>query len=283
MLRVVVLTTGQPNQAALCQKLAAHCDIVAIVLSDNRPRAAAARRWRQFRQGLASRLVGRPFRQAWQQLQQRYQASAPRFPEAPCARVSQINDPQTLETLTRHRPDRVIVSGTNLVGRGIIDWASQRGGMINLHTGLSPYMRGGPNCTNWCLAEGALHLIGNTVHWLDAGIDAGPIVATEQTPLTGHETLTDLHWKNMEHAHALCVRAVQRVAAGQPVPRVPQREIAEGRLFANRQWNGRAMRAAWANFTRSYTPHYFAGEDYRRQSSQLRLVSLDSSEAACMS
>jgi len=37
----------------------------------------------------------------------------------------------------------------------------------------------------WCLAKNWLHLIGNTVMWIDPGIDSGDLLSTERTPLDG--------------------------------------------------------------------------------------------------
>src|SRR5207253_2541544 len=125
----------------------------------------------------------------------------PRFPDVPLVRVRNINDTATREFLQQLRPDLVTVAGTNMVGPTLLAEASEGRGVVNLHTGLSPYVKGGPNCTNWCLAEGTFHLIGNTVMWLDPGIDTGRIIASERTPLAGDEDLAELHWKVMEHAH----------------------------------------------------------------------------------
>lgn len=275
-MRAVVLTTGQPNQMALCHELGVVCQLVHVVVAQNRPgtRLSLAHRLTLWRNRLDGRLAGQPCREAWQALQARYRARYSQFPEVPCTSVRNINEPQTLRVLQREDPDLVIVSGTTLVETPLIAWAAQKQGIVNLHTGLSPYVRGGPNCTNWCLAQRTFHLIGNTVLWLDAGIDAGPIITSEQTPLTGTEDLVGLHWKVTEHAHALLVRAIARLAAGLSVPRVPQHTIARGRLFTARQWNALAMRAAWRNFRHQYTPAYFASEEYRSQSARLMVVPL---------
>ena len=95
-----------------------------------------------------------------------------------------------------------------MVKKEIIDEAKKINCIIlNLHTGVSPYIKGGPNCTNWCLANN-YYLIGNTVMTLDAGIDSGAIIATECTKLDGNESLFDLHYKVMEHGFDLYVRVI---------------------------------------------------------------------------
>lgn len=274
-MKVVVLTVEAPNQAALCRKLDAHCELVGIVLSRNIVKRRFWHRLWIFRNRVEGRLVRSPFVTVWRELQHRYRTHVPTFPDVPVVRVRNVNDPTTLRFLRQVAPDLVVVSGTNLVDRRIIEWSSGCRGIINLHTGLSPYMKGGPDCTNWCLVERAFHVIGSTVLWLDAGIDSGPILSTERTPLTGRETLFELHWKVMEHAHDLCVRAVRALAAGRPVPRIAQDRIAEGRTCSSLEWGRAAIRRAWANFTTLYNPDSLSGDGSGHPSARLTLYPLD--------
>jgi methionyl-tRNA formyltransferase len=273
-MKVVILTGDQPNQAALCHKLQPHCDIRAIVLSANRPRKSPsrARRWRILMNRIAGRLAGRPFVAAWQQLQQSYRELYPGFPDVPVVRVRNVNDAATVETIERISPDLIIVSGTNLIGGKIIGMTSQKMGMVNLHTGISPYIKGAPNCTNWCLAEKSFHLIGNTVMWLDAGIDTGNIIASAQTPLTGDETLDEMHWKVMEHAHSMLVQTVRRLSLGAPLSSIPQDSIGDGKTFYNIDWNGPAMLRARINFKRHYAPYFTDLGRRRAEASRLTLL-----------
>jgi len=272
-MKVVILTLDQPNQVALCHKLEPYCEIAAIVLSQNVPRKrpAASRRFRSLINRVSARLVGHPFIAAWQQLQRSYEERYGHFPDAPLVRVKNINDAATIQVIEEKSPDLVIVSGTNLVGRKIIELASHRGGLLNLHTGLSPYIKGGPNCTNWCLAQGLFHLIGNTVMWLDAGIDSGNIIASEQTALTGDETLGELHWKVMEHAQSMCVDVVSRLASGKPVPSVPQDRIGSGQTYYNSDWDMQAMLRARSNFKNHYRAYF---RDLERQSGQTMSITV---------
>jgi methionyl-tRNA formyltransferase len=273
-MKVVILTGDQANQAALCHKLQPHCEISAIVLSENRPRKSPppARQLHLLVNRISGRLAGRPFINAWQQLQQSYRELYPNFPAVPTVRVENVNDALTVQTIERNSPDLIIVSGTNLVGKKIIGLTSQKMGMVNLHTGISPYIKGAPNCTNWCLAEKSFHLIGNTVMWLDAGIDTGNIIASEQTPLDGDETLYELHWKVMEHAHALLVKAVSKLARGESLSSIPQDSIDAGKTFYNIDWDARAMLKARRNFERHYSSYFTDTERRRAQSTALKLL-----------
>jgi methionyl-tRNA formyltransferase len=251
-MRVLVLTTREPNQAALVRKLASRCEVAGVVLSANSPRRPPRHRGRLLANRIAARTVGRPFTAAWFELLARYDREHGGFPDSPRIQVDNVNDQGTLDAIADLSPDLIAVSGTNLVGERVIDAAGRTRGIVNLHTGISPHVKGGPNCTNWCLAEGWFHLIGNSVMWLDRGIDSGNLIASERTPLTGEEGLGELHWRVMEHAHDLCARAVAAIAAGEPVPDVAQAEVGSGPTFHNADWTASAMLRARRNFARRY-------------------------------
>lgn len=275
-MKAVILTGNQGNQKALCNKIAEICEISAIVLSKNIPRkkTTVARQARTLFNRIGNRLVGRPLIETWFKMLGEYDARFPHFPNVPIIEVENINDKATLETLEKFAPDLTIVSGTNLVGKRIIKTAEQRKGIVNLHTGISPYVKGGPNCTNWCLSKNWFHLIGNTIMWLDAGIDTGKIISTEQTPLDGSETLFELHWKVMEHAHDLYVRAIRQIAEDKEVPSIPQSSICEGTLFYTVDWNLSAARNALKNFQKNYDSFFADTENQKRLTAELKLVSL---------
>lgn len=277
-MKVVILTTEQGNQVALCYRLMPHCEVAGIVLSKNLPRKPIPfkRRLHGLINRTSVRLLGSPLLAAWDQLQKAYRDLYPVLPEVPIVRVNNVNDAATIEMLREHQPDLIVVSGTNLVGRKVMESAPRNARFVNLHTGISPYVKGGPNCTNWCLAERTFHLIGNTIMWLDPGIDSGDIIATEQTRLDGQETLFEVHWKVMEHAHDLYSRVISLLAKGQQPPSVPQESVGIGRTFYSAEWNGIAARRALLNFEQSYARFFGNPNAQHHQRQYLRLIPLES-------
>jgi folate-dependent phosphoribosylglycinamide formyltransferase PurN len=253
-MRVLVLTNKQSNQNALISKLAERVEIAAVVNSRNIPRKrpSIAKRLRSYINAFAARTAGRELLNAWTEMLRRYEAKYPQFDGAPLIDVDNINDAATHEAIDKYAPELVVVSGTNLVGRKLIERSKALGNIVNLHTGISPYVKGGPNCTNWCLAKAWFHLIGNTVMWLDAGVDSGALIATERTPLDGSESLADLQWKVMEHGHQIYVEAVSGIGEGASVPSIRQDAIAEGVEFRSAEWTGAEMKRAVANFRKGY-------------------------------
>lgn len=252
-MRVVILTNGQSNQMVLAHRIRSVADVAAVVVSKNIPRLKPrlSKTLRLRLNAVAGRTVGKPLVNAWKGMLEEYDREVSEFP-ARIIEVRNVNDEATIETLAAEKPDLVVVSGTNLVGSKVIAAARDLGGIVNLHTGISPYVRGGPNCTNWCLANGWFDLIGNTVMWLDRGIDTGDLIATERTELDGSESLVRLHRKVMDHGHSLYVRALARIAQGAEVPSVTQGMIATGHHFNSVDWTAGQMARAIRNFRTSY-------------------------------
>jgi len=272
-MRVAVLVGEQASQIALCHKLAEHCDLVSIILSKNIPRKPKPflQRAKLLLNRFEVRVAGHPLVNAWLLMQSRYTQSYSLPSNVPVIRVSNVNDGVVIERIEASGADLVAVSGTNLIGHKVIESSLRKSGIVNLHTGISPYVKGGPNCTNWCLARRWFHLIGNSILWLNQGIDSGPIIATEQTPLTGNESLPDLHWKVMQHAHEMYVAVVEAIAAGRQLRRISQSSIAEGRTFLSSEWDGLQAATAWRNYSRYFDPSLIRSSAFRQLSAELKL------------
>lgn len=209
-------------------------------------------RRRKLLRSAISLTVARGLRSAWQATMRHYDERFPAWPAVAASAHPSANAPDLIALLEREQPDLLLVSGTDLLRTATLDSLPTK--VMNLHTGISPYIKGGPNCTNWALALGEFDLIGNTIMWIDPGIDSGALIATERTPLSGAETLAELHIKVMDHAHDLYRRAVERFVDDEPLPAVPQREIGKGRLFLSNQWDSVAMLRAVFNFRMRYEP-----------------------------
>jgi len=244
-MKTILLCGVAPNQRALAHRLHAVGPLSAIIA------VQLVRAKRNWSQSIASATVGRPLAHAWNVLMSYYDQRYPTFPVAPTIRPS-ANAPEVEEILRREAPDLVLVSGTDLLKQPVIE--SVAGRIMNLHTGISPFVKGAPNCTAWALARGEFKLIGNTIMWLDAGVDSGNIIATERTSLTGRESLPELYLKVMEHAHDLYCRAYRMFLAGRTLQSVPQHELGVGRVYRLREWNAARMASAVLNFTFRFDP-----------------------------
>jgi len=255
-------------------------ELVGIVFSENRVSGSAgARRGRRTLRRLTRAPFNWPFRKAWFQLLDSYRNEFRAAPDVSTWHVAEVNDELTSEIITSTDPDVVLVSGTNLLRSQLIVHAngSSRYGTINLHTGLSPYIRGGPNCTNWCLATRRPWMIGNTLMWIDEGIDSGDILATEGTPIDGGETLLQFHRRVMDHAHDLTCRTITAVKAGLVTPRSQGSFGASGDLYLTRDWSPTKMSRA-SLYLRTRYRHDVSQEGFDNQREKLELVQLGQAE-----
>ena len=213
------------------------------------------------------------FRRAWFNMLRHYNSRFNDFCISPNLFCDDVNDSAVASFISDFKPDLVVVSGTNLLKEPLINEIHKHGKVINLHTGISPYIKGGPNCTNWCLFLREFNLIGNTVMWLDKGIDSGNIITTEMTPLTGEESLLDLHIKVMDHAHMLYTESIRRFSKGVILPDISQNDFEIKRLFLSKQWGLFQMLIALFNF---YV-YYHKGSKYLIISDSVRLIKLSNS------
>ncbi|WP_353485467.1 formyltransferase family protein [Haliscomenobacter sp.] len=244
-MKIFLIFGAGANQCALAQRL--HQDIpLAHIAKINIARKGK----RKIVRTLVSRTLAFGLHKAWAKMMNHYEDLFVDWPSVSSSVHSSANAENLVTLIERENPDLVLVSGTDLLTGATLDRFSTR--VMNLHTGISPYIKGGPNCTNWALALNEFDLIGNTIIWIDPGIDTGSIITTERTPLTGNESLTELHIKVMDHAHDLYCRAVKSFIEGKKLPSVPQNSIGKGRLFYTRDWNSIAMIKASINFKFCY-------------------------------
>lgn len=171
---------------------------------------------------------------SWWGMKTHYDKSFKNYPNVETIDVENINSDEAFEFSKKLDADLILVSGTRLIKDKMLSLNPDIG-ILNLHTGLSPYIKGGPNCTNWCIATKQFHLIGNTVMWIDLGIDTGNILTTERTQFTGDENLSNIHLKVMEHAHELYLKAIKDIENGNRRS-VPQNEITDGKTYFTKEW-----------------------------------------------
>ena len=248
-MKVVALIGPGANHRALASRLHSVHPLAHVAIV----RSPAPARRQPIAPRLAARTIAWPLRRAWFAMLAHYRTTTTPVP-APTSRHLDVNSASVAALIARERPDLVVVSGTNLLRAPLIAQVAAHGRIMNLHTGISPYLKGGPNCTNWALALGRFELIGSTIMWLDRGIDTGDIIATEQAPLSGRERLGELHLRVMEHAHDLYARCYALAVAGEALPSVAQATIGAGLLRRSRDWTATQMLRALANFYLRYRP-----------------------------
>ena len=274
-MKIILLCSSDSNQKALACKIHDIKRIEQVILyrSENKKNLSLLSLVNSFIKKTNTLITGLTYRRAWFGMLNHYKKKFPNFPIPPLFEFSDINHHKVVEYISKSKPDLVIVSGTNLLRKPLIEEILKYGKIMNLHTGLSPYIKGGPNCTNWCLALRRFGFIGNTIMWLNSGIDSGNIIISDTTTLTGKESLSELHIKVMDHGHEMYINAIERFVEGNNLPNISQEEFGEKRLFLSKHWTLLQMIKGLINFYLFYKP----GSKYFSVPKEVRLIKLYSS------
>src|SRR5215472_15573318 len=125
-----------------------------------------------------------------------------------------------VEELRALAPDVMVIwSYSMILPKSVID--VPRRGCVNLHGGLLPHYRG-PHVMQWAIINGETET-GVTLHYVDAGIDTGPVIAEERFPIEPEDDAFVVRGKLREAGTRLLRAWWPAIAAG-TAPRAPQDE-----------------------------------------------------------
>jgi folate-dependent phosphoribosylglycinamide formyltransferase PurN len=110
------------------------------------------------------------------------------FYEFPIATCHAQNSPRSIVRLKQWAPDSIIFTGGDILRQPLLELP--RLGVLNVHLGLLPEIRG-MSSPEWSLLN---HVpVGITIHYMDSGIDTGPILQRNKFPDAAQcESLGDL-------------------------------------------------------------------------------------------
>ncbi|MGI8892285.1 MAG: formyltransferase family protein [Bacteroidia bacterium] len=231
-MKIILWIGNESNQRALANKIHNRYPLTAIVTESRKHKRKLTIK-KIFEKGI-EKIFLRNIAFSWFKMMDYYKNQYPIYPNVPILDVENINNDKVFDYTNEKQPDLIIVSGTRMIRKKLLS-IKPNIGILNLHTGLSPYIKGGPNCTNWCISKKKFHLIGNTIMWIDEGIDSGNILATEFTNFNGFETLLKIHIKVMEHAHELYIRSIENIKNGY-INNIAQKDIDNGITYYNKDW-----------------------------------------------
>lgn len=116
--------------------------------------------------------------------------------EIPLIQVTDLNA-QPSELFVRDlRPDIVVFSGGGLIRKNILEIPEL--GIINCHSGILPTYRG-MDVVEWAVLEAQDQPeLGLTLHFLDRGVDTGPILLYHHESIRSGDTLASIRYR-LEH------------------------------------------------------------------------------------
>ncbi|MDD2767547.1 MAG: formyl transferase [Methylococcus sp.] len=182
-LRIVLLCTDGRSSRILFHGLSPHVDTAAIII-ENPVSARQLIRRRISKLGLANtagqvlfilfnKLLVRLSAKRIRQLIAAYGLDESPLPEEISISVDSVNSEQTIALLRELKPDAVVVNGTRIISRGVLDAVESP--FLNTHMGITPKYRG-VHGGYWALANNDRENCGVTVHLVDTGIDTGGVL-----------------------------------------------------------------------------------------------------------
>jgi len=149
--------------------------------------------------------------------------------------TGQLNSTDTLKILQAQQPEIIILFGTGLIGRKIMDRFPNQ--IINLHVGLSGEYRGS-SCNFWPIYDGRLDCLGATLLKINAGIDTGEVLAQATIDIEEGDTEQSLMGKSLILGMDLTIQALRRWFKGNKTT-LPLEQ--NGKLFQKKDFTPEAI------------------------------------------
>jgi len=156
-------------------------------------------------------ILNRMARQRIEQIKQDHNLDISPIPPLAVSNVSSVNAPETLELIRRFDPEVIVVNGTRIISRTILEGTGAV--FINTHTGITPAYRG-VHGGYWAMYNGDPERCGVTVHLVDAGIDTGEIIARSLINPTEEDSFVTYPYLQISAALPLLLEAIERALGG---------------------------------------------------------------------
>jgi len=127
-------------------------------------------------------------------------------------KLDEESEPAFVRALQAAKVDLVVLAGFMRVLKGDFLRAFE-GRIVNIHPSLLPSF---PGLEAWKQAwDHGVKVTGCTVHFVDAGVDAGPIIGQQPVPVLDDDTPARLHQRIQMAEHELYPKCVAAIARGE--------------------------------------------------------------------
>lgn len=127
--------------------------------------------------------------------------------------VASVNDAECVAFIRDRAPDVIAVCGTSVLKPEVFTLAPK--GTVNIHTGITPEYRSADPIF-WALYRGEPEKVGVTIHYIDRGIDTGPILHQETVPVYAEDSLASIYVRCIRRGAELYWRALDEIENGSP-------------------------------------------------------------------
>lgn len=157
----------------------------------------------------------------------------------------EVNLPFVYDLVKRYKPDAGFVFGSYIIKEPLLSLIPA-GKFINLHLGLSPYYRG--SGTNfWPLVNKEPQYVGATLLHINAGIDAGDIIAHVRPGIVADDTVHTLGCKTIIEASKALGVILDALKEGKELSRVSQWKAEGEKYYKKADFDETALRQYYKN------------------------------------
>ena len=127
--------------------------------------------------------------------------------------VENHNDEKTENLLQQYNPDYVVLGNARILKSNIIQIPKK--GILNAHPAILPKYQG-LDCVGWSILNS--DSVGATVHFIDEGIDSGPIILQETVDYSNCRTLIEVRIMVMKICAKLLAKSILGLESGNLIP-----------------------------------------------------------------
>jgi len=132
-----------------------------------------------------------------------------------------VKDAEVIKKIKKINPEIIFcIGGTEIIPKEVL--ATPKLGCLNIHPALLPKYRGRYS-TAHAIFNGEEYT-GVTVHYMDEGIDSGPIIMQERMKIEENDTAKSLYDKFTLVGEKLFIKFLDMWLSGKDIPSIPQDE-----------------------------------------------------------
>lgn len=146
--------------------------------------------------------------------------------DIPTLEVPDINDASAIEFISAHDPDIIAVCGTSVLRPEVFQLAKK--GTINIHSGIIPEYRSAEP-TFWALYNNEPDKVGVTIHFVDKGVDTGPIIYQQAVGVSKDDNIATLFFKCNKVGAELMVKAIRDIESDDV--KTIRRDVISGKAY----------------------------------------------------
>lgn len=144
--------------------------------------------------------------------------------------ASDLNSVPSVTFMKNKKPDIVLSTGSSMLRKQLFEVSGR--GILNVHMGILPRYRG-IGATEWPIVEKTYEKVGLgiTLHFVDQGVDTGPIAATKRILIKNGDTFEHIEARYLPEMAKLMMEGV-RMARDNTLHTTPQHRSAGHQYFA---------------------------------------------------